>query len=585
MARAVTSSPAPATGADGAAGTAGAPDLASSDAALHGSISRSALARLMARLKWTLWKRSFRKNTGKIIGTAIGLLYGIGGLGAVLSLMAGALFGGGDGPLFPLLVRGLGAAALLAWLLVPLLAFGLDDTLDPRRFALLPRRARELQVPLFVASLVSLPALFTVIAAAIVTVFEAIWMLTAGLDPLPMVAGLVALIPANLAGIALCLLLPRAILAHSAVRTTSRRAREIGGVLGIVIVLAVAYGASIGLQSLARADLDRLVEIARSVVRVATSTPLGALFSVPLDLAEGHVIPALLRALIGAAAIWGVWLWWRRSIDLAMRSALVGEASSGAAKVSPLVPRGVKPSAFGAVMGRSLRYWKRDARYLASIAIMPVMLIFFVAMSLVLPESGFMGITGLLLVAGLSGISLMNEYGFDGPAGWVNLTAGLDPKANVRGRIAAMAVLAAPFLLVMAVAIPLLAGAPEQIGVTVLGTMGLMLGGWGAASLIGTLLPYPTAAPGTSPMKDRSASSANAMIAVAVGMLAVTVPQLPAAAVVVWGLVTGSSGIVLVGGVLSLLTGIVLLVVGVGLAERRLERRYPDLFQKVRAHV
>jgi ABC-2 type transport system permease protein len=280
-----------------------------------------------------------------------------------------------------------------------------------------------------------------------------------------------------------------------------------------------------------------------------------------------------------------VWLWWRRSIDLAMRSALVGDASSGSAKVSSLVPRFVPATPFGAVMGRSLRYWRRDSRYLAAVVIMPVMLVFFTAMGLINEYQRTTAFFGVLLVAAISGMTLANEIGFDGPAGWVNLTAGVPARANLRGRIAAMAVFTTPFLVLAAVAVPLLMGRPDLVLPLVLGALGLMMGGWGVSSLIGTLMPYPSAEPGTNPMKDRSSSSASAMIAMLLATAGVFVPQLPALGVAIWGLVVDSSTILTGAGVLSVVIGIVVLVVGLLLAERRLRDHYVDVFQRVRHHV
>ena len=40
----------------------------------HGEIRGRDLVRLQLKLKWTLWKRSYRKNIGKIIGTSIGAI-------------------------------------------------------------------------------------------------------------------------------------------------------------------------------------------------------------------------------------------------------------------------------------------------------------------------------------------------------------------------------------------------------------------------------------------------------------------------------------------------------------------------------
>ncbi|PWH07846.1 hypothetical protein DEO23_04365 [Brachybacterium endophyticum] len=562
-----------------------AADITAAGGALHGSVRSLALVRLLARLKWILWRRSFRKNVGKLVGTIFGGLYGVGGMVALVALVSVLVAADADGGLLPVVVRGLGTVLVLVWVLLPLVAFGIDDSLDPRKLAVYPRTAKELQPGLLVAAAISLPTLFTVLGVGIVSVGVVVWAALHAAGPLWMVLAILAVIPAHLSGIVLCLLLPRAVLAHQASRASSRRGRELGGVIGIAVVLAAVYGFSLLGQTMDGATIAFWERVLPLASRIGAWTPLGALFAVPVDLAEGSVLPALVRALIGAATIVVVWLWWRRSLDLAMRSALVGDASSGDAKVSALVPRLARSTPFGAVMGRSLRYWRRDSRYFASIVIMPVMLAFFVCMGLVNPDSRATSYMGVLLVGAISGITLANEVGFDGPAGWVNITAGVPARANLRGRVAAMALFTTPFLLLAAIAVPLLMGGAQFILPLVLGTLGLTVGGWGVSSLIGTLMPYPTAAPGTNPMKDRSSSSASAMVAMLAATAGVFVPQLPALGIAIWGLVAQAPMIVLAAGMLSLAIGIIVLVFGLRLAEKRLESGYVDLFQRVHHHV
>ena len=108
----------------------------------HGEISQKSLLRLQLKLKWTLWKRSYRKNIGKLIGTIFGVLYALGGLVGLVFLFLGTTLWAGEGSTFPLVVRGLGALTVLLWFLIPVVAFGLDDTLDPRAFALFPAARR-----------------------------------------------------------------------------------------------------------------------------------------------------------------------------------------------------------------------------------------------------------------------------------------------------------------------------------------------------------------------------------------------------------------------------------------------------------
>ncbi len=83
-------------------------------------------------------------------------------------------------------------------------------------------------------------------------------------------------------------------------------------------------------------------------------------------------------------------------------------------------------------------------------------------------------------------------------------------------------------------------------------------------------------------MKDKSASSANAMLAMSAAMAIMAVPQLPAAGLGIWGAVTGDLLIQLLAGVLSIVVGVIVLLVGLRIGTIRLETRYPDLFQKVR---
>ena len=551
----------------------------------HGEISQKSLLRLQLKLKWTLWKRSYRKNIGKLIGTIFGVLYALGGLVGLVFLFLGTTLWAGEGSTFPLVVRGLGALTVLLWFLIPVVAFGLDDTLDPRAFALFPRSAKDLQPGMFAAAALSLPSLFTLLAIAAATGFELLWLIVFGQSAAWIILGALALIPANLAAFALCLLLPRAWFAHSASRSSSRSGREVGGMLGFLLMFVVIYGFSLGMQRIGDMNFALLERWLPGIVEALAWTPIGALFSVPMDLAEGRVLTALLRAVIGAITIVLVWLWWRRSIDLSLTSALSGDASSGDAKVSPLVPRFVPAGAFGAVMGKSLRYWRRDTRYLAALGLYPVMIVFFVAMGFMLPESRPMMLGMTIFMCGMSGMSLANEIGFDGPAGWVNIITGLPSRANLLGRIAAMALLMVPGVVLVTVTIPLLYGMPQLLPMTVLGSLGTMVCGWGISMVVGAMLPYPSSAPGTNPMKDKSASSSNAMIAMTVAMLAVFVPLLPALGVGIWGAVVGSMALTVLAGVLALVAGAVVFLVGLRIAVVRIDARYPDLFQKVRAHV
>ena len=190
-----------------------------------------------------------------------------------------------------------------------------------------------------------------------------------------------------------------------------------------------------------------------------------------------------------------------------------------------------------------------------------------------------------VFMCAMTGLSVSNEFGFDGPASWVNIVTGLPARANLLGRIAAIAVLMVPAVVVITIGLPLLFGLPHLIPMTLLGALGAMLAGWGTSMVAGVMLPYPSSPPGTNPMKDKSASSSNAMLSMGISMVAVFVPMLLPLGVGIWGAVTDSLVLITVAGALALVIGVVVLLVGLRIASVRLEARYPDIFQKVHDHL
>lgn len=109
---------------------------------------------LLIRLKWTLLKAGFRRNgwalAGFVLGTLLGLALAVGACVALASMR-------GLAPdLAAELVTVVLAALSFGVVLVPLVSTGVDDTLDPSRFALLPVTSRQLLPGLVVGSLVGI---------------------------------------------------------------------------------------------------------------------------------------------------------------------------------------------------------------------------------------------------------------------------------------------------------------------------------------------------------------------------------------------------------------------------------------------
>lgn len=106
------------------------------------------MARLLVQLKLRLMVNALRASTGA--QTAF-----------TLSLTCAAVVGGGVFYLLSILGSGIAAVDLttvifavfaVVWLILPLLVFGLDSTLDPAALALYPLRTRTMAAGLLAAS-------------------------------------------------------------------------------------------------------------------------------------------------------------------------------------------------------------------------------------------------------------------------------------------------------------------------------------------------------------------------------------------------------------------------------------------------
>ena len=97
---------------------------------------------ILVRLKLSLLRNALRRSVWRTVGLIIGIVYA---LGVVVMALVGLVALRWSSVALTADVTVLAFAVLTAgWLLLSLLVFGIDETLDPSRFALLPVRAREI---------------------------------------------------------------------------------------------------------------------------------------------------------------------------------------------------------------------------------------------------------------------------------------------------------------------------------------------------------------------------------------------------------------------------------------------------------
>jgi ABC-2 type transport system permease protein len=456
----------------------------------------------------------------------------------------------------------LGGAALTAsYLLAPLIT-GVEDQLDPRRFAIFGPDIRPLTVSTALAGLVSVPVLATAVLGGCVV---AVW----AAHGVPIVVGVVAMVVA----VATCSLLARVAMATAALVLRDRRSRELSGAFAILVIV-VAVPASIFFASLEWGG--RVPTQLSEAATVVGHTPLGAAWAIPALAPTGgaDLVWAIVVAAATLAALSIGWLWLvAHMVSTPERPAATREhAGLGWFAVAPGTPG-------GAIAARSLVYWLRDRRYVANIVVVPVA----AALAIIPPLIAGAPIEAAVLVplpilALFFGWLPHDDLAYDSTALWLHIASGVRGTADRIGRLVPVLVVGVP---VLAIAIPVAiaihgrwAALPAAVGACA----ALFLSGLGLSSIASVISPYAVSRPGDSPFRQpqRSGPSAGAAQAlVLLGSLVVSAPALWWAWLTVTGRVEFSAA-ALWGGVVI---GVVVLVGGVAVGASAYDRRTGRLME------
>jgi len=407
-----------------------------------------------------------------------------------------------------------GSALTLGWALLPVMAYGIDETLDPARFATFSIPRRQLVVGLLLSSLVSIPALVTTILA-FATVIT--WSRSA-------LAILVAPLAAAV-GVLTCVALSRVTATAFCAMTRRRRGKEVVSLLVLFIALGIGVASSSIMKSLSAPGL------LAHVADVLGWTPLGLAWAAPAAIVEGSIAAGLTRlALAVVFLVLALMVW-----DLLLRGALENpRATSGGHAVTGAGARDSSLGWFrwlpatptGAVAARSMTSWRRDPRYVSSGALMLLLPLGL----LVSPLTGGNKAWSLAMApaAGfLLGWSTHNDIAYDGTAFWGHVATGLSGRADRIGRLAPTALAAAALLPIYAAVGCFLTGRwslwPALFGIG----LGFLLSGFGVASVMSALKPYPVPGPGENPFGAPPGSSALTIVVQAVAGTAVFVLNIP----------------------------------------------------------
>ncbi|MEV5889852.1 hypothetical protein [Nonomuraea fuscirosea] len=394
---------------------------------------------------------------------------------------------------------------LVGWMTVPLLVFGLDDTLDPAKLALFPLRTGRLAVGMFTASVTGVWP-----AAMLIVTFGALVGLASS------AGGWLLGGPAVLVEFALCVVASRLITTSLSSALRTRRGRDVLAVAALLVVVLAQLP-----NLVLNAGFGDPAALLHQTAAVLRWTPSGMMAHA---IADGGLV-GLAEIVFVALVVAGLaWLW----IKALSRALVTPDVSTQAASVRRelgLIDRFLPDGPLAAVVTKELKYIRREPRSRVgwfSAAVVTVVLAF----SLRNLDAGA-GLPILLTSAGALMIALQagNTFGIDGRSLWMNAVVFGDERGlitDLAGRHLANALLGLPLLTVIGVATGLFIGEPGSILPAVLAGWGALGIGQGVGSVTSVVLPYTVpermnaftgAAPGQGGVAAASALGATAGIA------------------------------------------------------------------------
>ena len=513
----------------------------------------------LLKLKATLLRNGFRRSPWQLVGVVLGGLYG---LSVVALLCAGLFYLGGTDPAFAGTVLVLAAsAAVLGWALIPVLATGVDLTLDPARFTTFTVKPWELVAGLLLSGFIGVPGAVTLLLFA----GQALAWRQAP-------AAAVLAVPCGVLAAVLCLALARLTTTAASALTASRRFRDVAGVL--LIVPLVMLGPVLTLVSEGFGDAMAWLP------RVAAGlgwTPLGSFAAVPADVAAGAWGTAAARFALSLAYLAAVVVLWKRALEQALETPPQGPR--GGRATGGLGPFARFPATpWGAVAARCLVYWRRDPRYAVAIIMVPLLPV------MMWIGSTQTGSTAILLwlgpiVAILLAFSISADVSYDSTAFALHATSGVRGVHDRLGRVVACAVFALPAVLAAAVLPPVLLGEVRLLPGVVGLSLGALAAGFGVASVASARFTYAVPQPGDSPFKNPPGAGMRMVVVQLATMSVMGLLLLPPAGLLVAQLVTGNAAFGWAGLGVGPVLGAVLLAAGLRLGGRWFDARVPELMQ------
>ena len=364
------------------------------------------------------------------------------------------------------------------WLILPLLTFGLDSTLDPATLALYPLRTRPLAVGLLAASAAGAWPLANVLGLLGVTVGLASGALGVLVAPVAVVLQVL-----------FCIVLARFVTTALAGALRSRRGRD----LAVLLILPIFAAYEVFTQVVPKATAEGKLTAASfaGVDAWMRWLPPGLAAHAIQDASDGHAGAALARLGLLAAIIAVLGWLWIRSLG---RALVTADTSTQSAAVHGAALPFARYGLRGSVAARFWIYQRREPGSLVYWGITAVVMIAVSVSTILTP--GYLH--ALLLSAGLGaalvGAAHANAIGRSGP-GFILEAMALTGRRSLRGYFSgqdiALGLIAVPLLALVSFGLAAVAGHPVAGFLALAVDLAGIGAGLGLANIFTAAMPFP----------------------------------------------------------------------------------------------
>ncbi|TIH35622.1 ABC transporter permease [Subtercola vilae] len=406
-----------------------------------------------------------------------------------------------------------GSIIVFAFVVVPLI-LQRTDAVDPRRFSLFGIAPRPLALGLAVSSLVALPVVALILFALSSVVA---W----SRSPLETVCAVVG----GALAVATCVLVGRLSSAFASLVLSTRRAREVAGVIGVFVLVLLAPAVVLALSLNWGGAAASWSE---SVSSTLGYTPLGAAWALPAAAAIDDPGAAFLSFVVAVLTVAVLWLAWRTLVSFMVTSTQRDDPSAEPAGLGWFGRFPSTPA--GAIAARSLTYWSRDPRYFVPLIIVPIVpILMAIPLLLVSFPPTWYALIPLPVMCLFLGFSVHNDVALDNSAIWLHVVSGKRGIADRVGRMAPVLLLGLPLIGIGSVVTVFLSGNHAALPSVLGASTCLLFTIMGLGSLISARFPYGATRPGDSPFtQPQSIGSTSAIVqgVVVLGTLALSAPSI-----------------------------------------------------------